>query len=1568
MTCNQYTCPDFTPSGRGPAQSGTGVQLTKEMYPKRDTSALTVPSWDRDCVMYYYEDLCESPTSLFSGGGLTTTTTTNPQTGQTSSSTTAANQDQFDSVATTGSNAGKLYKSLQGQGIWWESFCPVYTRPGGAYNPNINATPFKYRYWDHYPSELSFEPGYSDSVFLYLWDTKEHLTGLPCHAICWTLVIIPGESSGSPYSTYQYTPIKTPYYCDQTPDESYVEYTTEDGKLTDPDEKDENPLIHSVGTKDNAILFRLLGETTPNFADVKMRLVGDIKKTDFGGLGPWQKMLTRDNGTTGRFLYTEIGSFDGPAERLLDSSSTTNVYNVSAQIKNSGNQVVATVNLTITPTNGKDDTNRPDARVRVNSITKGSVLPESGKNYDINVQRQNKPPGDLVYIGQIKFTNIFDPDSGLVLGNEYFFFSRPSGESNTDSKNYRRAVQDVPVVCGLGSTVWGSSYSGVNSVEEIFRFEGSSAISGGTTGSGLAIKIRLEKLSDEDGASDTRLTLLYVINAGDGKYVEGQVFPIRFTRNGTTYTAGYLRLGAPEQVSAGASRGVPSGFRISETKIKGGVYAVSRPSGWTTWGNQYAVWCNDTQNNLSGRPLEIIHSSISLTSGTYTIEFGVDDSGSVKVYNTSTGVLIHNTNTHTGGLTTGSTKYTSTFTITQNQSVDIFVDVANNPGGSWEANPAGWAITLTKNSQIVWSTRDAQTGINVGDVYRGKSLNDTPYKSAWDGAEGITYLSPQGDAVWKVRDAIVYQDYSFPGGLKLRMKIQSIWNADTESYNTAWRIHKILSFGSGYGSTDTSRYDEDQSLWGDQEVFYLYYPSEDAPKSERIGISLMIAETTDRQVVVDLQNTSLEPGDTVHGWTIDRISTLDDEFNVRYAKISQGSNDFVKDTMYTTSGGQQIKVIAGFGIKDRAALFGKYEFTKKEIQYGTAFTSEGVPFEPDLIKPQVMGIVNNGRIVGAQILKKGYGLSNRNIEQVRLVVDPPPTEFNHTLYNQLILQGADVVDAIKRCTGSGRRAEVQPVISNGRLINVIVKDGGSGYSVENPPKISVPYIVRKKKIIAQEASTTVKSEPDNQILLSKSPAFKNFNLNQYNSDQQINYDEVVISETIPDIIDMELSRQKIRYEYPENFMDPKWSDQFNTTNRKEYKFTQDVQIQYDEEQKNAKTDAATLLRKTATTNNVGQLNVSTDINSVLTEDQRKLANTSVSVNLDTTSVPTNLPVGTSSDILTKISDLDRLERTASAKASTSQLGKDGYLDHYSTQFREFLATPVERNLPQDDDTSNNITFDNSANIIAQTDILANSVISRESPQEVANKSRTSLNRGFDQNILNQINSEYRTAIDKIPYPKTPQERKFDLDATTIRTVKGGFYKLPCSTNKIKYLIQNFCPDPREFTWINVRLGVRINPNPTNPDIGKCTKCLLDNPTYAARLTQIQSKDPGANIADAFCDVYYPLSSIFGSFLGYTPYTKSYLWGRTIYGANDDVIVENIRSWEISGNLQILHDLTQETKTFVDAVNKYGNPYDYFCNRNYGDLGEDIKFNESNVSIDEDNEVPDQLSDTSITNV
>ena len=1582
MTCNKDTCPDYTPNGRALPRYSSGVRMTREVYPERNTKEINVPSWDRDCVMYNYQDLCQSPTSLFFGGG--ETTTTDPETGTTT--TTAADQDQFDSVSLIGSNVGKFYKSLSDEGNWWENRCPIYTVGRGAYSTPIGVSPFKYRYWDHVPSELSFEPNYSDSPFLYLFDTKEHMSGMPCHAICWTLVIFPGTSGGgASYNTYRYTPIKKPYFCDQTPDESYISYSTEDGKLTGPDEKDENPLIHSVGTRDTAIVFRFGAGCGTNFADVSLRLIGLKNRRNFRRLGRWQKALSRLGGSTDQWVFTEAGSLD--SFDILTSKDPNHRYTTDVEVRETGtNALIATVNITARPSKSKNNTDFNDAEIRVNSLTVGTVESDPDVEYDFRIPRQANP-SDKRYIGKIRFTNAIafsGGDCSQNIDSAYSLFVGGSGDSTSNQNNYiavdlsgkgsRGRGRGVGIVNKLGTGIWGPGNSGRTVSTRTFKFDGSQAIHGGTTGKKLKVKIRMEKFSDEDGASDTRISILKIIKPGYG-YVDGQVFPIQFTANGTQYTVGYFRIGGING-SGGVSAdpgplemGVPTGFRLAEPKLIGGVYAVSH-STWTSWANQYAVWTNNRQENLTGRSLEVNHHGITLPAGTYQVELGFDDSGILEIRDSEESTLYYSSGNFVGGIPSGSpTIHTGSFTLTQSKTVDIFVDVANAfIGDSWETNPGAWALVLKNNGNIVWTTRTAINGVNVGDAYRGMLLDETPFVNSWDGSSGEVFLSPQGNNVWQSKNTVVYKDYSFPGGLKVRMKISAVYNTNTNTFNTAWQLDQVLSYGSGYGAAGRSNFSEDNTVWGDQDVFYLYYPSTDTPKENRIGIALMISETQDLLLAPNIDTNSLPNGSTVNGWTVEGVQVFDENFNVAYAKLSGGSNDFTKDTVYTASNGQNLKVLAGFGVKDRAALFGKYEFTKKQVQYGTAFITEGVPFEPELIKPQVSAIINNGRVVGAQILKRGTGLSNRNIEPVRLVVDPPPTEFNHALYNQLILQGVDVVAAIERCTGPGKQAQVDAVISGGKLTNVIIRNGGSGYSADSPPKISVPYIVRKQNTVVQQASNTQSQEPDNQILLSASPVYKNFNLSEYNSDQQINYNEVLVSQSLPDIMNMELSGAKIKYEYDENYMDPNWSDQFNTTNRKEYKFTQDTQNQYNKYQNDAKVDSENFINKTKSSNTVDNLNINQEINRELSQEQRQIANTAAPSTSPIPNTPDNLPVGTASNIVSQLSIANTVEKQTAALSSTSQLGPDGNLDHYTNQFRQFLAKPVERTLPTDDTVSNTAVLDTSENILNRSNSFANSVISRESSQEVENRSRSSLSRGFDQNILNQINSEYRTAIDKIPFPKTPDERKYELNATTIRTAKGGFYKLPCATNKVKYMMQNFCPDPREFTWINIRLGVRINPDPINPDIGKCTRCLLDDPVYASRLTTIQSKDPNANIADAFCDIAYPISSIFGDFIGYVPYTKSYLWGRAIYGQNDDAIVEGIRSWEISGNLQILHDLTQETKTFVDAVNKYGNPYNFICGRSYGDLGENVKFDETQASVDEDLEVPDQLADTSIDNV
>jgi hypothetical protein len=1526
--------------------------------------------------MYPYEDLCQSPNTLFEGGG--STTTTDPETGETTTS--FLDEDQFDDVVRTGGTAGKFYKSLSTAGKWWENRCPDYFRSGGSYSPSLTVSPFKTRYWEHAPSELSFEPNYSDSPFLYLFDTKEHLSGLPCHAICWTLVIIP--SSETRGTTYTYTPIKTPYYCDQTPDETYISYSTEDGKTTGPGEKDDDPLIHAVGTRDTGIVFRFSTNCGTAFGDASLRLIGLKKKKNFRRLGRWQRAFNRTSGSTDQWVFTEAGSLDN--YDILSSKNPDHRYTTDVQVKEPGtNNLVGTVNITIRPTKSKGDTDYNDAEIRINSLSVGSVEADPDIEYDFRIPREPNP-SDIRNIGKIRFTNLiaFSGDyCSQDIESAYSLFVGSTDDNPADENNYvavdlfggRGRGRGVGIVNKIGASIWAPGNSGRTSITRTFSFNGSQAIHGGNSGRKLKVKIRMEKFTDEDGESDTMITILGIRKIGYG-YTNGQVFPITFTSNGTQYTAGYFRIGGVRgsggltSNSSALEMGVPVGFRIAEPKIIGGVYAVSHSS-WTSWGNSYAVWCNNKQENLSGRHLEINHHGITLSAGTYQVELGFDDSGKVEILDSETNTVYYTSGNHTGGIPNGSSILTGSFTLSGTKTVDIFVDVENAfIGNEWETNPAGWGVVLKRNGSIVWTTRNAINGVNVGDAYRGMPFEETPYVNSWDGSSGQVFLSAQGNNIWQSKDTVVYKDYSFPGGLKLRMKITAIFDSDTSTFKTAWQIDRVLAFGSGYGAAGRTNFSDDGIVFGDQDVFYLYYPSVDTPKENRIGISLMISETQDTLLATTITQNSLPNGSTVNGWTVEGVQFFDEDFNVAYAKLGGNGSNFTKDTTYTSSNGQNIKVLAGYGIKDRAALFGKYEFTEKEIQYGTAFVSAGVPFEPELIKPQVVAVINNGRVVGAQILKPGRGLSNRNIEPVRLVVDPPLTQFNHELYNQLILQGEDVVKAVKRCTGTGTMAEVEPIISAGRLVNVIIRNGGSGYSQDSPPKISVPYIVKKEITIAQQKTSTAESEKDNQSLINLSPAYAKYNVSTYNNLQQVNYNEVVVSRSVPDIIEMQLSKDMIRYEYPENYMDPNWSDQFNTKNRREYKFTPDVQETYDQLLSKSSNDSKTFIRKsTGTVGNIGGFNLNQEISIQLTPQQRQIASSGAPAGSPVTEPPDNLPAGLSSGAQLQFNQSVNIEKNFLSKTNSTQFGRDGNLDHYSVQFRDFLDAPVERKIPEEDFQNNSATLSNSEDVILSANSFANSVSLGAGGTVSSNRSLSSLRRGFDQNLLNNINEDYKVTIDKIPYPKTPEERQYQLNATIIRSVKGGFYNLPCATGKTKYLLQNFCPDPREHTWINVRLGVRINPDPID-NIGKCTRCLLDNPTLVNTLNQLKSKDPNADISDAFCHVTYPLSSIYGSFLGYTPYTKSYLWSRSIYGTNDNAIVEGIRSWEISGNLEILHDLTQETKTFVDAVNKYGNPYDFLCGRSYGDLGENFKYDEAGSSEEEDLDVPDQLADTTIDGV
>lgn len=259
MPCNQDTCSKYSPQNN----SKLGVQLEKGIYPyPAGARRINAPSWDRDRIMYDFEDVCSSivPSSRYSTSSLTTTTT-DPKTGATSSS--VSTGYGFNSVNSAGANAGKLYEALPATN-WWESYrvcTPTTLSTYPAYAGSVQKT----RYWNHYPTEISFEPIFSDTWFYYLFDTLNGVTGIPCAAYCFTVTYLYGAASGGKagYVSYVYNVTKTPYECPCTPDETYIRYTLEDGLTNPAYNQDPYPTFWSIGTKRNGIAFKYAARTAP---------------------------------------------------------------------------------------------------------------------------------------------------------------------------------------------------------------------------------------------------------------------------------------------------------------------------------------------------------------------------------------------------------------------------------------------------------------------------------------------------------------------------------------------------------------------------------------------------------------------------------------------------------------------------------------------------------------------------------------------------------------------------------------------------------------------------------------------------------------------------------------------------------------------------------------------------------------------------------------------------------------------------------------------------------------------------------------------------------------------------------------------------------------------------------------------------------------------------------------------------------------------------------------------------------------------------------------------------------
>ena len=1431
MPCNTDTCSKYSPQNN----QSLGIQMEKGIYPyPAGARRINAPSWDRDRVMYDFEDVCSAvvPSSRYSTSSLTTSTT-DPKTGTTTSSTSTGYG--FNSVNSAGNNAGKLYEALPATN-WWESYRACQATTLSTY-PAYSGSVQKTRYWNHYPSELSFEPIFSDTWFYYLFDTLNGVTGIPCAAYCFTVTYLYSAGGGgkNPYVSYVYNVTKTPYACPCTPDETYIKYNLEDGLTNPAYNQDPYPTFWSIGTKRTGIAFKYATRTV-----------------SAGSITSGAILKFRPKHTSEKFLVWK----DESQTPVWLGLQTTPFFRITGGLPNTAGQ----------PTS---------------AFKQGNLV---FRTYSTNVTFSN----------------------GMVLNVTIEGRTGGGGNGNYSGN--------------------GALYLKVNNIISV------------PTGGWSSSTVDLVMQSPDFGAFAPKLG-------------EITIEPVNVGRN-----------------LPGKKMGVPKDFAFRESKFTGGLYAVSGISGWSTWFNTYAVWTNNKQNNLVGRTMVIVNRKIPVSAGTYTMEYAIDDGGSFEL--TSYGVqredgevVLSSTDENrviniTGGFNSG-TPPSTTFSVTKSGYINLICTITN--GGtntSWSANPGAYAVVLKKNSQIVWTTRDAVTGENGGDCFRGMTLTESGWVDAWDGNNGIPFRSngPNSGRCWRSNNTVVYKDYQIPGGLTLRVKLQSEFDSVNNRYNTIWKITNILKSGEDYQPGNGVD-------WIDQQKFTLFYPTKDDP--ERISLTLLITETVDSgdALPLDIDQKRLASGMSVNGWTISDVRESNDELNMHYAEIRGGTADFTKDTTYTVSNGQQIIVKAGWGIKDRACLIGLYEFRKKEIEYGVGVPTPGVPFAPELIKPKCVAEIVNGRVNSIRIISRGRGLTNRNIETPKIVVEPPPTAFNHDLYNQLINQGVTVEKAKNRSKGSGKTAQLRSTFSNGRLVSVEVIDGGSGYSSTNPPNVYVPYIAKvETNIIRPTQNPDIVEEPSKAVF-EKSPIFQNFaktsydkptytidsktgkatitgsvkasgfNWNDYkkqtaDASKEINYQIKRV-----DIETMTLSDTKRQTRYEDRGVDKKFIQSFKPGGST--KNIKNVETVKSKTSDNIVPPNPSMLSKGDTAR------VASYVNQVDKADDKYGA----LPNKTNPSIlgPSSLPSSSNKDSLAKSAFSEFTSAAAVSKVTLSPPSESQGNVTYAKEFKEFTRKMGIGNAAAFDP---NIYKDNKTQVRKDTGKYINTI----------------------PTILDSQEKSLSNTLDEMWQRDEERNRVGTWNNTEMRVTKQSFFNLPCRNDKEIYLMRRFCPDPRPWTTITLRLGVIKNlPDPSNPDLTVCKKCLQDQPALISLRNSLRSQfgDNTLDVEDAYCVSVYglPLATWYAQStgglgngydgttyavpFGNTGYTGGTYFNRlgslknfTGYQPSDTEYPDGCRSYEVAGRLLIYHSLTNETNLWAAAVSSYGNPYDFICGRTYGDSGEE----------------------------
>ena len=256
--------------------------------------------------------------------------------------------------------------------------------------------------------------------------------------------------------------------------------------------------------------------------------------------------------------------------------------------------------------------------------------------------------------------------------------------------------------------------------------------------------------------------------------------------------------------------------------------------------------------------------------------------------------------------------------------------------------------------------------------------------------------------------------------------------------------------------------------------------------------------TDDRRLLFRYTSTtgSFKRGEVLNGWIITSVVYFGDEMRAGIIELSAGTvgNTFTYNGTITSADGATAIVLAGYGIPNKAAFAGVYEFPKRISYYQVEINPKALIPTRTLDAAEAEAVVdNNGSITEVLMIAGGKGYKNPTVEAINPrvldafspgdksrfmqdgVVRAPENEIQNSFLtpdtsNQIDDNVRDTftdygVDIGQIPFASDKNAEkvklkkaileVSEITEDGEIMSIRVVDGGAGYNQSEPPTVMI---------------------------------------------------------------------------------------------------------------------------------------------------------------------------------------------------------------------------------------------------------------------------------------------------------------------------------------------------------------------------------------------------------------------------------------------------------------------------------------------------------------------------------